>query len=68
MRNISQRTIRTIPIPLPDLAEQRGIAAKLKQSDREMGKLTSAIQRQIMELELMPPKLLAQVFESYAPR
>jgi type I restriction enzyme, S subunit len=63
MRNISQDTIRATPIPLPSLPEQRRFATRLNAVEREMTKLIADIQKQIQELELMPQKLFAQVFD-----
>jgi type I restriction enzyme S subunit len=63
MRNISQDTIRATPIPLPSLSEQRRFAARLSAVECETTKLVLAIQRQVEELELIPQKLLAHVFD-----
>jgi len=62
MRNISQDTVRAIPVALPDLPKQQQISVRLRDLEREMTKLNSSIQRQNEELEVVPQKLLARVF------
>jgi type I restriction enzyme S subunit len=64
MRNISQDAIRASPVPLPSLSEQRRFAIRFNAIQGEIAKLSTAVQKQIQELELMPQKLLTQVFGS----
>lgn len=64
MRNISQDTIRTTPIRLPSLPEQRRIAGMFREADVKIGSLKAALQKQLRDLDLLPQKLLAQVFDA----
>jgi len=63
MRNISQRTIETIPLCLPTIDEQRQIASQLKSRLEEVSKLQSALTTQINDIEQLPSRILAQAFE-----
>lgn len=62
MRNISQDTIRETPLRLPERQEQSRIASTLKRFHVELGRARTASKAQLVELDLLPQKLLAQVF------
>jgi type I restriction enzyme S subunit len=62
MRNISQDTIRETPLRLPELQEQSRIASTLKSFHVELGRARTASNAQLVELDLLPQRLLAQVF------
>jgi type I restriction enzyme, S subunit len=64
MRNISQDTIRATPIRLPALLEQRRIARTFRDAENHLARLKSSIQQQLRDLDLLPQKLLAQVFDT----
>ncbi len=63
MRNISQDTIRAVPVPLPTMEEQIRIANRLNEAESVSKTLNQAIQDQLSEIELLPARLLAQAFE-----
>jgi type I restriction enzyme S subunit len=63
MRNISQPTIRSIPIPLPEKSVQSGIIKLLKESNNQIQRIeisTKIIQK---DLDLLRTKILAQAFD-----
>jgi type I restriction enzyme S subunit len=62
MRNISQDAIRTTPIPLPPLVQQRHFAQHLMKLGREVTKLQEAIDLQLSEADQLTGKLLAHAF------
>lgn len=64
MRNISQGTITSIPLCLPELNEQRIVATQLKAKLKEVAEIRSAIERQLQETKTLPNRILAQAFES----
>ncbi|MEP7338927.1 MAG: restriction endonuclease subunit S [Acidobacteriota bacterium] len=64
MRNISQGTLRAIPVPFPPMVEQVRIATRLSEADAASKLLRQAIQAQLREIELLPARLLAQAFEN----
>ena len=64
MRNISQDVIASTPILLPSLDEQRRIAAHLKAQLAEADAITQAASAQLVEIERLPQKLLAQAFHA----
>ena len=64
MRNISQGTITSIPLRLPELNEQRRLATQLKTRLKEVTEIRSAIETQLQEIEKLPNRILAQAFES----
>jgi type I restriction enzyme S subunit len=63
MRNISQKTIRSIPVPLIPKKMQRQITRKFDAIKDETGKIQVAVKKSLSELELLPQKLLSQAFE-----
>jgi len=62
MRNISQQTINSIPIPWIPLQEQEVVIAKVKAFDIELNRIGGTIQRQLDELSKLPAKILTQAF------
>ena len=65
MRNISQGTLRAIPVPLPAMEEQLKMANRLNEAEAASKSLRQAIQAQLREIELLPARLLAQAFEEH---
>jgi type I restriction enzyme S subunit len=65
MRNISQGTLRAIPVPLPRMEDQLKMANRLNEADAASKMLLQAIQAQLREIELLPARLLAQAFEEH---
>lgn len=64
MRNISQDTIKAIPLTLPPLDEQRRIAARLKAQLAEVEIARQAAQAQVRDAGLLRCRLLQMAFES----
>jgi type I restriction enzyme, S subunit len=64
MRNISQGVIKSIPIDLPTLDDQRQIAARLKCQLAEVDKARRAAEAQLHDIGILPAKLLALAFEN----
>ncbi|HZS03891.1 MAG TPA: restriction endonuclease subunit S [Blastocatellia bacterium] len=65
MRNISQGTITSIPIVLPEINEQRRIAARLNAQLAAVEEARIAAKAQLEEIERLPARLLAQAFEDH---
>lgn len=63
MKNITQSTIRSIPLLLPPLAEQRRIAARLKEELAEVVRARAAVEAQLKAAQLLPAALLRDVFQ-----
>ena len=64
MRNISQDTIRVVPIPLPALHDQCKVAERMWSVERSVAIAQSAVAAQLADLEALPARLLAQAFDS----
>ena len=64
MRNISQSVIRSIPLYLPELGEQRRIAGRLKAQLAEVEIARKSVQTQLQDIHRLPSRVLAQAFES----
>ncbi|MDR3159151.1 MAG: restriction endonuclease subunit S [Zoogloeaceae bacterium] len=64
--NLNAGLLNDLKIPAPDINEQRRIAARLKSQLAETGALRAALIAQRDEIERLPSRLLAQVFESKA--
>ncbi len=64
MRNISQGTITSIPLCLPELNEQRRLATQLKQRLKEVREVRTAVEAQLRDIEQLPNRILAQAFEN----
>ncbi|WP_257292053.1 restriction endonuclease subunit S [Endozoicomonas sp. ONNA1] len=62
MRNISQKTIRSIPVPLPDKDVQLKIIQLVKASRKLIGTAEQSAKQIIADTKLMPTKLLTQTF------
>lgn len=62
MRNISQKTISTIPIPQADKYQQRVIIELMQLTRAELKKSEAAVKLILDDLELLPNKLLQEVF------
>ncbi len=62
MRNISQKTIRSIPVPLPDKDVQLKIIQLVKASRKLLGTAEQSAKQIIADTKLMPAKLLTQAF------
>ena len=64
MRNIAQGALAATPIPLPDIDEQRRLAKHMQGVSRELAALRASIQARMDEIEQLPARLLAQVFDT----
>lgn len=64
MRNISQDTICATPIVLRPLEEQRKIARKVHEIERQMATLLETVQNQLADIKVLQGKLLSQVFDA----
>jgi len=62
MKNITQDSIRRIPIELPPLADQRRIAARLRERLAEVAQARAAVQAQLAAINRLPAALLAEAF------
>ena len=63
MRNISQKTIKKIPVPLIDMNDQKEFARNAQSISHQLKKMNGGIRQQKTELKLLPQKILAQAFE-----
>lgn len=63
MRNISQDTICSIPIPFVSKSEQRKIVELLESANDLINSINMASGRMIKDLETLPKKLLSTAFE-----
>lgn len=64
MRNISQGTIFSIPIPLPNLGEQRRIASHLKAQLAEVEKAGQAAEAQLAEMASLADAIVQEPIDS----
>jgi len=64
MRNISQETIRSIPVVLPGIEVQRKIAEQMEQVDTALNELSQAVKVQLRDINLLPAKILTKAFDS----
>jgi len=62
MRNISQKTIKKIPVPLVSLNEQNEFVRNAQFISQHLKHINGSIQQQKTELDLLPQKLLSQAF------
>jgi len=62
MRNISQKTIRSIPIPLLSKDEQQAIINSSKAVNHELDQIRGSTIQMLNDLALLPQKILAQAF------
>jgi type I restriction enzyme S subunit len=65
MRNISQKTIVAIPIPLPGLEIQRAVAEQLLKIELGLREIEAALNVMRSDILALPPKILAQAFEMH---
>ncbi|MCK5681278.1 restriction endonuclease subunit S, partial [bacterium] len=63
MRNISQKTINTIPVPLPSIDKQQNIIKLSNDFNDELIKIHQNTKQTLADLALLPQKILAQAFE-----
>lgn len=63
MRNISQKTIKKIPVPLIGLDDQKEFVKNAQSISHQLKQINGGIRQQKTELELLPQKILAQAFE-----
>ena len=61
MKNISQETIRAIPLVLPPLSRQRELAAFLEERSGAADRLSAAIQGQLAAIDALPAALVPGV-------
>jgi type I restriction enzyme, S subunit len=63
MRNISQKTINTIPVPMLSKKQQREIISHSKAVNDELFQIQQATKQVLIDIALLPQKILAQAFE-----
>ena len=68
MKNISQETIRRIPIMLPTLPEQHTIVRRLERDMAEIERMRAAADRQRVAVEELLGAYLREIFESEEAR
>ena len=68
MKNITQDTIRNIPIVLPPLDEQRTVAARLASELAEATQLRKSLTEKLEAIDRLPAALLAQAFQGAGER
>lgn len=61
---LSQAKLNDILVPLPPLAEQRRIAAQLREELAEVAQARAAVEAQLEAAKLLPAALLGRVFQS----
>lgn len=63
MRNISQKTIFKIPIPIPEISVQKVVALQLNEIEYESRRIENAFRTIMTDISCLPGRLLAQAFE-----
>ena len=63
MRNISQKTIFNIPIPVPEAAIRQIVARELSEIEHQSRKIENTLRTILSDIGCLPGKLLAQAFE-----
>jgi restriction endonuclease S subunit len=63
MKNITQDTIRDIPLPVPPIDEQRRIMAKVSQQLTTAESICTALEEQLVTIDRMQAALLRSAFE-----
>jgi restriction endonuclease S subunit len=63
MRNISQKNIKAVPIPLPTLKQQSDLVRRQKTTNQYLDDARKNVKQQLNELSMLPKKILAQSFE-----
>ncbi len=61
--NINKSVVENMTLPLPPLDEQRRVIAHLKNKLAQVDAITRAATAQLVEIESLPQRLLAQAFE-----
>lgn len=64
MRNISQPTIRSIPVPFAKKSQQREIIDILEATNKKIHKIEGAIDIMLDDLIVLPKKILAEAFDN----
>ena len=62
MRNISQKTINTIPVPLLSKNQQRKIISKSEAVHDEIEQIRQGTRKILADLALLPQKILTRAF------
>ncbi len=63
MRNISQKTINSIPVPVLTFDQQRELINRFSQFNEEMALVQKSGKAMLNDINLLPQKILAQAFE-----
>jgi type I restriction enzyme, S subunit len=63
MRNISQKTIKSIPVPVLPFNKQREVVHRFSLFNEEMVLIQNAGTAMLNDIYLLPKKILAQAFE-----
>ncbi len=63
MRNISQKTINCIPIPILTKEKQKQVIAHAVSVNEEILRIRKSVERMLADLAVLPRKILAQAFE-----
>jgi len=63
MRNISQKTINAIPVPVLSFNSQKKLISRFSQFNKEMVLIQKAGAAMLNEINLLPQKILAQAFQ-----
>ncbi len=64
MRNISQDTIQSTPIPLLPLAHQQRLSRRLLEVEAALSEVRQEARTQLSDIEDLPVRLVSQVFET----
>lgn len=62
MRNISQKTINSIPVPVLSFQKQRELINRFSQFNKEMVAIQKSGNAMLNDINLLPQKILAQAF------
>lgn len=63
MKNITQDTIRDIPLPVPPINQQRRIMAKVSRQLKAAEPIRAAVEEQLVTIHRMPVALLGAAFQ-----
>jgi type I restriction enzyme S subunit len=63
MRNISQKTINAIPVPVISIDKQKELVERFSLFNREMLLIQKSTNKMLNDIRLLPQKILAQAFE-----
>lgn len=67
MRNISQKTINSIPVPVLSFQKQRELINRFSQFNKEMVAIQKSGNAMLNDINLMPQQILAQAFGDARP-